>query len=43
MVAGLADVSIGDTIVDKENPLPMTPIAVEEPTVRMTFRFVGRR
>jgi len=37
MVAGLEGVTIGDTIVDPLNPLPLTPIAVEEPTVRMTF------
>merc|ERR1740138_393095 len=37
MIAGLADIMIGDTVVDKENPMPLPPIAVEEPTVRMTF------
>ncbi|CAM9287420.1 unnamed protein product [Ascophyllum nodosum] len=37
MVAGLSDIGIGDTIVDPANPNPMVPIAVEEPTVRMTF------
>ena len=37
MVAGLSDIMIGDTVVDKENPAPLPPIAVEEPTVRMTF------
>jgi len=37
MMAGLEDVMIGDTIVSKEDPKPLTPIAVEEPTVRMTF------
>eukprot|EP00903_Cladosiphon_okamuranus_P013278 g12379.t1 len=37
MVAGLSDIGIGDTIVDPANPDPMVPIAVEEPTVRMTF------
>lgn len=37
MVAGLSDIGIGDTIVDPANPRPMVPIAVEEPTVRMTF------
>ena len=39
VVAGLADVMIGDTVVDKDDPKPMEPIAVEEPTVRMTFRY----
>jgi len=37
MVAGLPDVQIGDTIVNKDNPVPLPPIAVEEPTVRMTI------
>jgi GTP-binding protein len=37
MIAGLEDIQIGDTIVSKEDPQPMEPIAVEEPTVRMTF------
>ncbi|CBJ31815.1 PBipA, plastid GTPase BipA/TypA [Ectocarpus siliculosus] len=37
MVAGLAQIGIGDTILDPANPNPMVPIAVEEPTVRMTF------
>ncbi|CAM9435967.1 unnamed protein product, partial [Discosporangium mesarthrocarpum] len=37
MVAGLPEIGIGDTIIDPANPQPMEPIAVEEPTVRMTF------
>lgn len=37
MMAGISEVSIGDTVVDPANPIPMVPIAVEEPTVRMTF------
>ncbi len=46
-VAGIADVGIGDTIADPEDPRPLPPITVEEPTVRMTFRvndspFAGR-
>jgi GTP-binding protein len=36
-VAGIPDVSIGDTIADPEDPRPLPPITVEEPTVRMTF------
>lgn len=36
-VAGMGDVSIGDTIVDPANPTPLPAIKVEEPTVRMTF------
>ncbi len=46
-IAGIADVGIGDTLADPENPIPLPPIKVEEPTVRMTFRvndspFAGR-
>ncbi|MBK7180103.1 MAG: translational GTPase TypA [Chloroflexi bacterium] len=46
-VAGIADVGIGDTIADFDDPRPLPPITVEEPTVRMTFRindspFAGR-
>ncbi|CAM9280524.1 unnamed protein product [Choristocarpus tenellus] len=37
MIAGLPEVGIGDTVVDPATPMPMEPIAVEEPTVRMTF------
>lgn len=46
-VAGIPDVGIGDTLADINNPQPLPPITVEEPTVRMTFRvndspFAGR-
>ncbi len=36
-VAGLAEIGIGDTIADADDPRPLPPITVEEPTVRMTF------
>ncbi len=36
-VAGIEDVGIGDTLADPLDPRPLPPIAVEEPTVRMTF------
>lgn len=36
-VAGIADVGIGDTLADPDNPHQLPPITVEEPTVRMTF------
>jgi GTP-binding protein len=36
-VAGMGDVSIGETIADAIDPRPLPPIRVEEPTVRMTF------
>jgi GTP-binding protein len=46
-VVGLESVDIGDTIADPENPVPLTMIAVDEPTLHMTMRindspFVGR-
>ncbi|MCI0394809.1 MAG: translational GTPase TypA [Chloroflexi bacterium] len=36
-VAGIPDVGIGDTLADPNDPRPLPPITVEEPTVRMTF------
>ncbi|MCP5098781.1 MAG: translational GTPase TypA [Chloroflexi bacterium] len=36
-IAGILDVGIGDTIADPNDPRPLPPITVEEPTVRMTF------
>lgn len=36
-VAGILDVGIGDTLTDPDDPRPLPPITVEEPTVRMTF------
>jgi GTP-binding protein len=46
-IAGIADALIGDTIADALEPEQLPPIAVEEPTVRMTFAvnnspFAGR-
>lgn len=46
-VAGISEASIGDTIADAEQPEALPTIAVEEPTVRMTFSinnspFAGR-
>lgn len=46
-IAGISDVGIGDTLADLDDPRPLPPITVEEPTVRMTFRvndspFAGR-
>jgi len=46
-IAGLSNLSIGDTIADVADPRPLPPITVEEPTVRMTFSvndspFAGR-
>jgi GTP-binding protein len=36
-VAGIPDVGIGDTLTAPDDPRPLPPITVEEPTVRMTF------
>ena len=36
-IAGLEGISIGDTLADKDNPVALPTIEVEEPTVRMTF------
>jgi GTP-binding protein len=36
-LAGIEDITIGETIASVENPRPMPPIAVDEPTVSMIF------
>ncbi len=36
-LAGIADITIGETVTDPERPAPMDPIAVDEPTVSMVF------
>ncbi len=36
-IAGIEDATIGDTIVDISNPVPLERIEVEEPTLQMTF------
>jgi GTP-binding protein len=37
LIAGVEDIEIGDTISDLENPQPLPPIQVDEPTVSMVF------
>jgi GTP-binding protein len=37
VLAGLEDISIGETLADPENPVALPGIRVEDPTVRMTF------
>ncbi|GAB6181694.1 translational GTPase TypA [Desulfotomaculum defluvii] len=37
VVSGLEDVKIGETIADKDNPVAIPPIKVDEPTLEMTF------
>ncbi|MDO8598843.1 MAG: translational GTPase TypA [bacterium] len=36
-VAGIPNISIGETIADPADPTPLPTIAIEEPTVEMTF------
>ncbi len=36
-LAGIENIMIAETIADAENPVPMTTIAVDEPTVSMIF------
>jgi len=36
-VSGLAEVSIGETLSDPEDPRPLPPIRVDEPTIAMVF------
>jgi GTP-binding protein len=34
-VAGIAEVNIGETLTDRENPRPLPPILIDEPTISM--------
>ena len=36
-LAGIADITIGETITDAEHPDPLAPLAIDEPTVSMIF------
>ncbi|MCR4322602.1 MAG: translational GTPase TypA [Candidatus Azambacteria bacterium] len=36
-IAGIPDISIGETIADVANPIPLPIIAIDEPTIKMTF------
>jgi len=36
-VAGVEGIQIGETITDAENPAPMTPLTIDEPTLAMLF------
>ena len=36
-VAGVEGITIGETITDVENPAPLPPIAIDEPTIAMQF------
>lgn len=37
VVAGIPDISIGETLCNENNPLPMEMIRIEEPTLSMNF------
>jgi len=46
-IAGIPDISIGETITDIEKPLALDPIHIDEPTIKMVFGvntspFMGR-
>src|SRR6266849_1888167 len=46
-VAGVKDITIGETITSAENPAPLPPITIDEPTIAMQFTvntspFAGR-
>jgi GTP-binding protein len=36
-IAGIEDIGIGDTITDRENPQPLPPLRIDEPTIAMIF------
>ncbi|RJO59649.1 translational GTPase TypA [Candidatus Parcubacteria bacterium] len=36
-VAGFEKINIGETITDPDNPKPLPPVAIDEPTMQMTF------
>src|SRR5574340_1097522 len=36
-VAGVTGITIGETITDAENPAPLPPITIDEPTIAMQF------
>lgn len=37
VISGIADISIGETICDSQNPMPLEMISIEEPTLSMYF------
>ncbi len=36
-VAGLTDINIGDTLTSRDDPRPLPPIQIDEPTITMSF------
>ena len=46
-VSGMEDINVGETVTDPEHPEAITPLRIDPPTLRMTFRtndspFAGR-
>ena len=46
-VSGMEDINVGETVTDSEHPEALTPLRIDPPTLRMTFRtndspFAGR-
>ncbi|MDO4903776.1 MAG: translational GTPase TypA [Limosilactobacillus sp.] len=46
-VSGMEDINVGETVADSTNPEAITPLRIDPPTLRMTFRtndspFAGR-
>lgn len=37
IISGIPDIAIGDTLADRENPVGLASVSVDEPTVRMGF------
>jgi predicted membrane GTPase involved in stress response len=42
-VAGVEGITIGETITDAENPSPLPPIIIDEPTIGMLFTIISSR
>jgi GTP-binding protein len=36
-IAGFDDIDVGDSLVDKDNPMPLDPLHIEEPTLSVVF------
>ena len=36
-ISGLADINIGETVADRDNPIALPTVRIDEPTLRMTF------
>lgn len=38
MVAGVSGIGLGESLSDPDNPVPLTPLQIDEPTLSMEFR-----